>query len=102
MAEKEERILITQWNINHDICLAPTEYQCGTSKSCDDCKVGMSRQEAIEKIAKAICRIDGDDCETCGFNGNEKGCKQYLEIGNYITMAEVALNELLESNDNEK
>lgn len=54
MADKEERIVIIQWNINYDICPAPTEYQCGTSKSCDDCKVGMSRQEAIKKMAKAL------------------------------------------------
>lgn len=60
MAEQEERILIVQWNINHDICPAPTEYQCGISKSCDDCKVGMSRQEAIERMAKAIQSIAVD------------------------------------------
>ena len=57
MADKEERILIIQWNIKHDICPAPTEYQCGTSKSCDDCKVGMSRQEAIERMAKALKKV---------------------------------------------
>lgn len=72
------------------------------NKGCNICNCGeiwkaaIPRSEAIEKIAKAICRIDGEDCETCGFNGNEKGCKKYLEIGNYITYAETALNALLE------
>lgn len=45
-------------------------------------------------MANAICRTDGENCETCGFNGNEKGCKQCLEIGNYITLAKAALNAL--------
>ncbi len=53
MAEKEERILITQWNIKDDICPVPTDFQCGTTKSCADCKVGMSRQEAIRKMCDA-------------------------------------------------
>lgn len=55
-----------------------------------------TREQTIETIAKALCRTDGDDCETCGFNGNEKGCKAYLEIGNYITQAEVALEDILD------
>ena len=58
-----------------------------------------TRAEAIEKMAKVICRTAGEDCETCGFNGNEKGCKRYLEFGNYITLAEAALNALLGVNN---
>lgn len=90
MAEKEERILITQWNINYDICPAPTELQCGTAKSCDDCKVGMSRQEAINRMAKAICASNMApdclwECETCDrWKGSDKEA------------AEAALNALLE------
>lgn len=69
-------------------------------KNCTEAEYGgVTREQAIEKMAKAICRTDGEDCETCGFNGNEKGCKQYLEIGNYITLAKAALNALLEANN---
>ena len=77
-----------------------------TKDACKNCKEGryqgFTREQTILKIAKAICRTDGEDCETCGFNGNEKGCKQYLEIGNYITMAEVVLNALLEGHNDER
>lgn len=71
-----------------------TKAQC---KNCNKAEyVGLTREQFIYKMAKALCKTDGDDCETCGFNGNEKGCKAYLEIGNYITQAEAVLNALLE------
>ena len=74
-----------------------------TNDQCKNCKhaeyQGITREQFIYKMAKALCKTDGDDCETCGFNGNEKGCKAYLEIGNYITQSEVALNALLEDNN---
>lgn len=74
-----------------------TNNQC---KSCNKTKyVGITREQFIMVVAKAICRTDGEDCETCGFNGNEKGCKQYLEIGNYITLAKAALNALSGGHD---
>lgn len=115
MADKEERILITKCSSHcHALrvscdpfyddygmyCDKSGKWVRITEKDCEKCKnpvlYGISRKEAIERMAKALCRTDGDDCETCGFNGNEKGCKQCLEIGNYITMAEAALNSLLE------
>lgn len=77
-----------------------TNNQC---KSCNKAKyVGITREQFIMVVAKAICRTDGEDCETCGFNGNEKGCKQYLEIGNYITLAKAALNALLEGHNDKR
>ena len=91
MADKEERILITQWNINYDICPAPTEYQCGTSKSCDDCKVGMSRQEAIERMAKSLFKVDNVLALDIKWSQLKKS-KQLV----YKEFAEAALNALLE------
>lgn len=87
MADKEERILITQWNINYDICPAPIEYQCGKSKSCYDCKVGISRQEVIERMKNAglkyACRANGRDIPE--------------EVHHhYANMMEAALDALLE------
>ena len=94
MADKEGRILITQWNINYDICTAPTEYQCGTSKSCDDCKVGMTRQEAINSMAKAIYTFEIIACshDECG-NKQCENCETWKWCEN---IAEAALNALLE------
>lgn len=64
--------------------------------NCNKAKyVGITRGQFIMVVAKAICKTDGESCITCGFNCNEKGCKQYLEIGNYITLAKVALDALL-------
>ena len=77
-------------------------------KEAEDVSIGsnevytMTRSEAIEKIAKSICRTYREDCETCRFNGNEKGCKRYLEFQNYIAMAEAALNELLEGHNDKR
>ncbi|WP_428055373.1 hypothetical protein [Candidatus Avelusimicrobium alvi] len=70
---------------------------CVLDKNCEDkpCEAGITRSEAIEKMAKAICRTAVEDCETCIFDGHEKDCKQYLEVENYITYAEAALDALL-------
>ena len=121
MADKEERILITKCSSNcHALRIScdPFDDDDGmycdksgkwvriTEKDCEKCKapvlLGLSRSEVIERMAKAICRTYGEDCETCRFNGNEKGCKRYLEFRNYIAMAEAALNELLEGKNENK
>lgn len=77
MAEKEERIAIVKWNTKNSICPAPTELQCGGAKSCDDCKVGMSRQGAIKKISSHLLMCDISTMDT-------------------DEIAEAALNALLE------
>ena len=94
MADKEERIAIIQWNIKNDICPAPTEYQCGTSKSCDDCKVGMTRQEAINRMTKAIYTFEIIACshDECG-NKQCENCETWKWCKN---ISEAALNALLE------
>ena len=92
----EKRILIKEVIAPCNGCSGASENVCDNCYDLDMWQSSPTREQAIEKIAKALCRTDGEDCETCGFNGNEKGCKQCLEIGNYITLAEAALNELLE------
>ena len=109
-----QHLMDTTDSLSAYLCQCPQGFYCNkniawkpiTKDTCKNCKEGryqgLTREQTILKIAKVICRIDGEGCETCGFNGNEKGCKQYLEIGNYITMAEAVLNELLEVHDDEK
>ena len=95
MADKEERILIAR---STDYTITDTdEGALFDGKIAPHCANVMTREQAIEKMAKVICRTYGEDCETCRFNGNEKGCKRYLEFRNYIAMAEAALNALLEN-----
>lgn len=76
-----------------------------TKAQCANCNkaeyVGITREQFIMVVAKAICKTDGESCITCGFNCNEKGCKQYLEFGNYITQAEAVLEDILEENNAE-
>lgn len=106
----EKRILIQESDENpclsctNDDCKYPCEakQQWGLGAGHKGPEKIYKRREAVQIIAKAICRTDGEDCETCGFNGNEKGCKQYLKIGNYITQAEVVLEDILEVHNDEK
>ena len=85
------------------LCTKDTPWKPITKDTCRNCKhaeyKGITREKFIMVIAKAICRTDGGDCTICSFNGNEKGCKQYLEIGNYINQAEVVLEDILKDNN---
>lgn len=72
-------------------------------KECDTCKrekylTGISRQEAIEKMAKAMCQRDESgvgDCANCGCRNNKTACKFFLSDEGFFEMAEAALDELL-------
>ena len=101
MADKEERIFIRKGTAR-ELCKFIYRDGCAGEMHCCSCAISSPRSEVIDKMAKALCRTYGEDCETCRFNGNEKGCKRYLEFRNYIAMAEAALNALLESNDDKK
>ena len=90
----EKRIFVAEIGLRN--CpLMTFDNICVLDKNCEDnpCEAGITRAEAIEKMAKAICQTDIESCETCVFN--EKECKQYLK-NNYITLAEAALDALLE------
>lgn len=91
MTDKEERILIlTTKNKNGD-CECVTQDGCHVNDSCAICNVGMTRQEAIEVMAKAI------------FEWQRPGCRGDVPIEDvwnneqegYEKLAEVALNALL-------
>ena len=74
MADKEERILIDiiqpglncVYRMHNDpkglsLCKHNGEEEPVSEKDCNNCLEGMTRQEAIEKMAKAICLFK-DDC----------------------------------------
>ena len=115
MADKEERILITKCSSHcHALRVScdPFDGDDGmycdksgkwvriTEKDCAKCKApvlsGISRQEAIERMAKAICASNMEpdclwECETCDrWKGSDKEA------------AEAALNALLEDNNASK
>lgn len=101
MAEKEERIVcrIIEKGYACDYCFsrpAHKYYQCSISNNdctydvCKQCSLGMTRQEVICKIARAICRAGGNECI-----GDCESCDLW-KVGPEKDYAEAALNVLLE------
>ena len=71
---------------------------------CANCKHakyrGIPYAEAIEKMAKAMCCLEGN-CHQCPYEHNVNMCKEFLTIPtdcgyNYYELAEAALKALLE------
>ena len=110
MAEKEERILITKCSSHcHALrvscdpfdddegmyCDKSGKWVRITEKECAKCKdpvlYGISRQEAIDRMAKAIFKRDSVLALDIGF---ENLIKQKQNV--YRDFAEIALNALLE------
>lgn len=88
---KEEIILIarstdyTLSNIDNDALFE--------GKIAPHCANVMTRQEAIEVMAKAICHHPYPSCEGCIAEKKKKACKQAFE--GMKELAEAALNALL-------
>lgn len=119
MEEKEERILITKcssWCHARRMSCDPFDDKDGmycdksgkwvriTEKECAKCKdpvlLGISRQEAIDRIAKSLCQSEGWPCKECRYGKDNVSCQTCLEVELYKQYAESALNALLgESND---
>lgn len=82
MAEKEDRyISITQMVAKENI--ETEKYRV------------MTRQEAIERMAKAICMKEMFGCERCDYGKNKEKCEAWVAF-TYMNNAEAALNALLE------
>ena len=59
--------------------------------------VELTRQEAIERMAKTMCHHPDESCEGCIGQKKKQTCKQVLE--GVKELAEEALNALLEGNN---
>lgn len=70
-------------------------FDCPTKKEYDRC---MPRKEAIEKMAKAICKRAMFGCERCVFGKDKENCEEWIAF-NHIMDAEAALNALLGGKD---
>lgn len=114
MADKEERILITKVSSNcharriacgpfgeeEDIfCDKNGQYVRITEKDCAKCKnpvlEGISRAEAVERMAKAMCQTSGRGCNECAVKNKPRNCKKILLFGGIVNKAEAALDALL-------
>lgn len=87
--ERQKRLLIKEYDLVCD--LNDCKY-CEEKDWCSE-KDGITRQEAIELMAKAMCRRDYRiSCDKCIYK-NSKNCKTIL--GNwFIEDAEAALNAI--------
>lgn len=99
MAEKEERISIEL--LKDDFCDSCDNR--GKLKNCccyekqeydERYKKSLLRQEAIKRMAKAICKRGAFGCESCVFGKDKEKCGEWL-ASNHIRDAEAALNALL-------
>ena len=92
MADKEERILIAR---STDYTITDTdEGALFDGKIAPHCANVFTRQEAIERMAKAMCHSPFESCEGCIVQKKKQACKQALE--GMKELAEAALNALLE------
>lgn len=95
MADKEERILIAR---STDYTITDTdEGALFDGKIAPHCANVMTRQEVIERMAKAIFKRDSVLALDIGF---ENLIEQKQNV--YRDFAEIALNALLEENTNEE
>ena len=92
MADKEEKILIAR---STDYTITDTdEGALFDGKIAPHCANVMTRQEAINRMAKAMCHSPFESCEGCIVQKKKQACKQALE--GMKELAEAALNALLE------
>ena len=96
MAEKEERILVLQGTGEYLCNKLNDDIPCKNKYNCLECKLGIPRSEAIERMANAMCKSEGiesrDECIYMGTNN----CETMLGNWHYRELAEAALNALLE------
>lgn len=100
MAEKEERIYLFTDKLICENCKDWYEHiDPLDSPDCTECAPAdfpyITRQEAIERMAKAICMKKMFGCERCYYEKNKEKCEAWVAF-NYMNGAEAALNALLE------
>lgn len=105
MAEKEERAKDLIYVFSQELicknCQDWYEHIDPLDKQdCDNCEdiadlPHISRQEAIERMAKALCEKDFGDCGKCMCR-NDDECYTVVEDSKWFGLAEAALNALLE------
>lgn len=89
-------------------CCKNTGWKPITEDACKNCKEGRyqgsTREQTIYKMAKALCKMDYtecSECSECAFKDKPNECKAFLKSSDFYEQAEVALNAVLEINNNE-
>ena len=79
MADKSERILVLTTHNKDGECECVMQDGCHVNDSCAICNVGMTRQEAIERMAKALKKVIYILSEEACIEGCEAALNALLE-----------------------
>lgn len=99
-------ILASLFNVRKVGSYCSTEYGWKkiTKTQCKNCNkaeyVGITREQAVEKMAKAMCRkSNGGTCDGCSVfeEPDKERCKEIYMHPEFVDGAEAALNGLLEA-----
>ena len=81
----------------------PCAWKPITKDTCKNCKhakyQGITRKQAIYKMAKALCNWYYHKCSECALKDKPKECRRFLKDSDFCEKAEAALNALLEENN---
>ena len=81
-------------------CSKSTAWKPITKTVCKNCKYakyeGITREQAIYKMAKSICNWYYTECNECAIKDKPKECKAFLKDSDFYERAEEALNAVLE------
>lgn len=76
MADKEERILIAR---STDYTITDTDKGAlFDGKIAPHCANVMTRQEAINRMAKEICKQTNYQCSVCEVGNNKEKCEEWI------------------------
>ena len=96
----EKRILIKEFTISPCTgCSGAGENDCDNCYDWDTWNSCLTRKQAIEKMAKAMCRkSNGGTCDGCSVfeEPDKERCKEIYMHPEFVDGAEAALNALLE------
>ena len=80
-------------------CLANGGWEIITKDKCKNCikkkYVGITREQAIYKMAKALCNMYYSACSECAFKDKPKECKSLLKNSDFYEQGEAVLDALL-------
>lgn len=103
---KEDDLWTSETDVPGCYCCRNNGWERITKDKCKSCTKaeyeGITRERAIEKMAKALCKMDYTDCSGCSgcaFKDKPKECKSFLKDFDFYEQAEAALDALLGGHD---
>ena len=99
---KEDDLWMSETDVPGCYCCRNNGWERITKDKCKSCNKaeyeGITREQAIEKMAKGICSCDYL-CGDCSCLDDVDACKRFIENAGYDKLAEAALDALLWGHD---